>query len=424
MFDADVARGRIRHVVDRASARAADQPSVAVARCRRWVEISSVSCCTRSVRFVGFPTWYARHAECDSVDGVSCQGADEIGGGVTVTKRDTDVQALERLVRESPLAVGLVDLTRLRLVVASPSAGATLGRCDLDGIDVLSLVRFDEITSSVMGVMRSGAIDAYEARRVFTRPDGSDHVIHLWVRGLAAHGFGHRALVVFKTVEEAEPEVTPNSVMSHVGVPRAVAVVAGDERGRVDHIGGEIERLLAVPGDSFRAEPLYSWMHPSDAEVFRGAMRRSHAEGAAQVATVRLRTGDGGWAPFRVIVKVGDVALGSRLGVAFLPLDEDDRDDDSGVDALVGEIRALDLVDAMTYLPAAAELPALLEDLTERELEIVARLLRGDRAPTIARAIYLAPSTVRNHLTSVFRKLGVHSQQELIACFRSRQPQL
>lgn len=341
-----------------------------------------------------------------------------------VTNRNTDVHALERLVRESPLAVGLVDLTRLRLVVASPNAGATLGWCDLDGMDVLSLVRVDEITSSVLGLMRTGAIDAYEARRVFMRPDGSDQLIHLWARGLAAHGFGHWALVVFKEVEDAEPEVASNAVRGQQAAPRSVAVVAGDERGLVDHFSGEIERLLDITSDSFRAEPLYSWMHPSDAEVFRGAMRRSHAEGAPQVATVRLRTGDGSWAPFRIIVKVGDVTLGSRLGVAFLPLDGCEEDGESGVDALVGEIRALDLVDAMTYLPAAAELPALLENLTERELEIVARLLRGDRAPTIARALYLAPSTVRNHLTSVFRKLGVHSQQELISRFRSHQPQL
>jgi DNA-binding CsgD family transcriptional regulator len=36
------------------------------------------------------------------------------------------------------------------------------------------------------------------------------------------------------------------------------------------------------------------------------------------------------------------------------------------------------------------------------------------RASTIAEALYLSPSTVRNHLTMIFRKFGVHSQLELI----------
>jgi DNA-binding CsgD family transcriptional regulator len=55
-----------------------------------------------------------------------------------------------------------------------------------------------------------------------------------------------------------------------------------------------------------------------------------------------------------------------------------------------------------------------LEDLTERQREILARLLRGDRVPTISRGMHLATSTVRNHLTTVYRKVGVHSQAELI----------
>jgi len=55
-----------------------------------------------------------------------------------------------------------------------------------------------------------------------------------------------------------------------------------------------------------------------------------------------------------------------------------------------------------------------LEDLTARQHEILARLLRGERVPTISRGMYLAASTVRNHLTTIYRKVGVHSQAELI----------
>jgi len=57
--------------------------------------------------------------------------------------------------------------------------------------------------------------------------------------------------------------------------------------------------------------------------------------------------------------------------------------------------------------------------LTIRELEIVNRLLRGDRVPSIARALFLSQSTVRNHLSSVFAKLGVSSQQGLVDVLRA-----
>ncbi|MEO7423067.1 MAG: helix-turn-helix transcriptional regulator [Ornithinibacter sp.] len=57
--------------------------------------------------------------------------------------------------------------------------------------------------------------------------------------------------------------------------------------------------------------------------------------------------------------------------------------------------------------------------LTTRELQIVSRLLDGYRPPGIARTLFLSQSTVRNHLSSVFRKLGVESQEALLELFRA-----
>ena len=47
---------------------------------------------------------------------------------------------------------------------------------------------------------------------------------------------------------------------------------------------------------------------------------------------------------------------------------------------------------------------------------MVRLLLSGDRA-RIAWQLHLSPSTIRNQLSSVYRKLGVNSQQELISLF-------
>ena len=52
--------------------------------------------------------------------------------------------------------------------------------------------------------------------------------------------------------------------------------------------------------------------------------------------------------------------------------------------------------------------------LSGRELEIVTRLAHGKRVPAIATELYLTQGTVRNQLSSVYRKLGIGSQQELL----------
>ena len=52
--------------------------------------------------------------------------------------------------------------------------------------------------------------------------------------------------------------------------------------------------------------------------------------------------------------------------------------------------------------------------LSKREREVLAELRNGGRVPTIARALSISPTTVRNHLQRIFWKLGVHSQSELV----------
>jgi DNA-binding NarL/FixJ family response regulator len=55
-----------------------------------------------------------------------------------------------------------------------------------------------------------------------------------------------------------------------------------------------------------------------------------------------------------------------------------------------------------------------LAGLTERQMEILRRIVRGERVPEIARELVVTASTVRNHLSSIYRKFGVHSQSELM----------
>jgi DNA-binding CsgD family transcriptional regulator len=63
----------------------------------------------------------------------------------------------------------------------------------------------------------------------------------------------------------------------------------------------------------------------------------------------------------------------------------------------------------------AIDLPSA---LSKREREVVTLMLDGYRVPQIAARLYLSPNTVRNHLRSIFRKTGTHSQAKLIDAIR------
>lgn len=70
---------------------------------------------------------------------------------------------------------------------------------------------------------------------------------------------------------------------------------------------------------------------------------------------------------------------------------------------------------------ASGSLPrSILDQLSPREREILDAVSAGQRVGSIARRFTISPFTVRNHLKAIFRKLGVHSQVELLAQLHAR----
>jgi DNA-binding CsgD family transcriptional regulator len=55
--------------------------------------------------------------------------------------------------------------------------------------------------------------------------------------------------------------------------------------------------------------------------------------------------------------------------------------------------------------------------LSERETEVLERLLHGKNAPAIAKELVISPNTVRSHIKRLYRALNIHSRQELIESF-------
>lgn len=66
-----------------------------------------------------------------------------------------------------------------------------------------------------------------------------------------------------------------------------------------------------------------------------------------------------------------------------------------------------------TYALGALEADGVL-DLSAREREVFVLLARGYRPGEISRELFISEHTVRKHAKLIFRKLGVHSQVELM----------
>ncbi|MGW2154721.1 response regulator [Nonomuraea sp. NPDC001699] len=70
--------------------------------------------------------------------------------------------------------------------------------------------------------------------------------------------------------------------------------------------------------------------------------------------------------------------------------------------------------------PPAAPVPRVLEALTEREREILVLIARGRSNTEIAGELAVSPSTVKNHVTSLFAKIGVRDRaQAVIAAYEA-----
>ena len=66
----------------------------------------------------------------------------------------------------------------------------------------------------------------------------------------------------------------------------------------------------------------------------------------------------------------------------------------------------------VSSLVPAAQMQQLAEPLSERELEILALIARGDSNKEIAEQLFIAEGTVKNHVTHILGKLGVRDRTQ------------
>lgn len=90
-----------------------------------------------------------------------------------------------------------------------------------------------------------------------------------------------------------------------------------------------------------------------------------------------------------------------------------ERDLEEALSRIGEELGKAGIVAEQSMANATLERPELAR-LSPRERDVLEHLLDGHRVSTISLRLEVSEHTVRNHLKSMFRKLGVHSQPELI----------
>ena len=322
---------------------------------------------------------------------------------------------LETVVTRSSVPALLVRLPSTTILAASEAAAEIVGTdaADLVGREYEELTT-DESTGA-MALLRDGRLKGFEVERAFRTRDGSSQRVRVWVRVLEQP----------PPVEFVVGVLWPAGSRAHSHLP---APAADEPHAIFGTIGPDllIERIsedvsiLGPVATELVGEPLLRLVSADSAADALVALAEAAARAGGVCLSVQVNSVDG-----EVQAELLIRRLVPSMSFAFsLVLGSDEDAGPCGSEEVLRKLgrglRALDTGETAAALDRAP--PAGAEKLSPRELEIVARLVSGDRVPAIAQALFLSQATIRNHLSNAFRKLRVGSQQELVDLYRALPP--
>jgi PAS domain S-box-containing protein len=325
--------------------------------------------------------------------------------------------------------MALLDLPAMRIRAANPRLLELLGLTadQLIGWSALDFapperregVRLDQAAIS------EGRLEGFQAGRVFHFPGGSTLNATVWARRLVVDGEAWGLAVVVPT-EDEDGHPYPAFAANDVDVMMAVT----DHEWVIERMSADARRVIGADAEELVGKPLLGAVNPSDSPAFITSVASAVSSKTTMVSRIRLRAGLGEWRD--VICFVSPLCahapprLGLTVSAALEPLaapgQERSRALEQALWRIAMEVRAAGLMtEEPTVVSKGPSLGAA--RLSARQWEILHRLARGQTAATIASAMFLSPSTVRNHLTAIYRKVGVHSQVELLALLRDESSQ-
>ena len=319
---------------------------------------------------------------------------------------------LVAVINRSPVPALLLQLPSEVIVAASKAAAVSVGSepSDLVGRNFEDFTT-DDPTGAVQ-LLLNGRLKGFEAERVLRLRDGVQR-IRVWVRVL-----DHPPPIEFVVAVLWRAGSLAKSQLPAPGAnePPAIFGTVSSEL-LIERISEDVS-ILGLDANDLVGAPVLRLVSADSAADVLVALAEAASRDKGVCISVLVPSAEGGLLAELLIRR-----LVPSMSFAFSLVVAGDQDAGPlGAEEVLRKLgrglRALDTGEAASALDRVAPIGA--ERLSSRESEIVARLVSGDRVPAIARALFLSQSTIRNHLSSAFGKLGVTSQQELVDLYRAQ----
>jgi response regulator RpfG family c-di-GMP phosphodiesterase/DNA-binding CsgD family transcriptional regulator len=334
----------------------------------------------------------------------------------------TDVD--DTLLLRVPIPLALVELSSGRLVAANAGFAllAGLESSQISGADLLELTADEEraAAASILTGMASGVIDSCHLRGRLRRYDGGELIVQAWLGRSRGGTAEDRALLAVVPGENRSARLVPSALETDTTVTMFGSV---DHDWRWQEMSTNAAQLFDWEPEQLSGTPLLGIVHRDDVPQLLLALGRSSADRGTALARVRVRGRENHWTIVHCAVSPLCNHVPPRLALSFRPATSHPQ-----LDALPERMSRLEQhlwrialeaqAAGVSRLGAPTEgwwAHPTLRELSPKQLDIVVRILQGAGALDIAHELSLSPSTVRNHLTAVYRKFGVHSRGQLLA---------
>jgi DNA-binding CsgD family transcriptional regulator len=365
---------------------------------------------------MGEPASSKQHPTSHPVSSRRRPGSDEVGSQGLGNPSDLE---LSHALGQLDLALLLIELDHFTVTAASEAALDLVGMTPTAIVQhpVFDLIGDQDRSNALLALqaMRAGVIDFYRAHRRIGTIGPSGTLATAWVRAI---DFGDSRVALSELVDGAGPRQSP--LVAYFGRdPLQMAIGGIDASGVVTSVSNDIDMVLGVSARDFVGRSLLG--APEQREV-GGILDAPGPTRAGTSVSLRIRLEDAKGRPTPLCSVITSLA-GSNDRLFILIADRD-------LPAVQATDRASQLEHHLWRIAAEVEASGILhrvgnasdaarfaqsDTLSVRQWEVLQRLIRGERVPTIAGALFVSQSTVRNHLSAIFKRFGVHSQAELLA---------